>query len=81
MRKPSETSALQLLEISLRYSISSGNHVPENPEEITYKPPMKKIAETLVLRFLDICNFHVQYNGNSSIKKSDTRLKIPVATK
>lgn len=47
--------------------------------ESTHKLPMKKIADTPTFRVVDICNFHMQINGNSSIKESDTRLKTPVA--
>ena len=50
-----------------------------NTREGTYKPPIKKIADTPNLRLVDICNFHMQINGNNSMKKSDTRLKTPVA--
>lgn len=46
--------------------------------EGTHKPPIKKIVDTPSFRLVDICNLHIQTNGNSSIKESDTRLKTPV---
>ena len=46
--------------------------------EGTYKLPIKKIVDTPSFRLVDICNLHIQINGNNNIKVSDTRLKIPV---
>ena len=41
---------------------------------------MEKIADTPSFRLLDILVFHMRINGNSSINKSDTRLKTLVTT-
>ena len=40
---------------------------------------MRKTAETSNFRLVDICRLHMQNIGNTSIRKSDTRLKTPVA--
>ena len=55
------------------------NSIGSMLRESTHKLPIKKTADPPTFRVVDICSLHMQINGNSSIKESDTRLKIPVA--
>lgn len=45
----------------------------------TYIPPTKNTADTSSFLLKDMCKFQVHKSGNSSIRRSDTTLKIPVA--